>query len=157
MLSLFHRARRSIPIAAIVFPTAPSSGQLIPRVWQSDVRVQTLEIAERGRGASLNARVVVSVESGTEARAVRVEVMLPIGVGVVEMPTACRPSPSPVTNLNARVTCELGDIPGRGFRDLIITTTARAAPGPLRIAVFAASDTPDPLPANNFAERVLPL
>ena len=156
MPSVFQRARRSVPIAAIALATAGPGGQLTPRIWQADVRVQTLAFTEAKRGAPLSARVVITVESSNEARAVRVEIMLPIGVGVLQMPPGCRPSPSPVTSLNARVTCELGDIPVRGFRDLLITTTARAAAGPLRIAVFALSDTPDPLPANNFAEKVLP-
>ncbi|MEP6832132.1 MAG: hypothetical protein ABJB74_02010 [Gemmatimonas sp.] len=125
-----------------------------PLVWQADVRVQTLTVTEAKPGGSLSVRIVVATESA--ARAVRIEIMLPIGVGVQQVPTACRPSPSPVNTLNARVSCELGDLPVRSSRDILITTTARMAEVPVRVAVFALSDTPDPLPANNFAVKTLP-
>jgi hypothetical protein len=132
------------------------SPQPAPRIWQSDVRVRALEISETKRGGPLEVHIVVATESDDAARAVRVEIMLPIGVGVVRVPDGCRPSPSPVTTLNARVTCELGDLPARSLRELWLSTSARAAAGPLRVAVFALSDTPDPFPANNFADKALP-
>jgi len=143
-------------LTASILLTSALGWQPGPRIWQADVRVRTLEITEPKRGGPLNVRIVITTESDDEARAVRVEIMLPIGVGVVLVPAGCRASPSPVTALNARVTCELGDLPARALRDLSITTTARVAPAPLRVAVFAASDTPDPQPANNFAEKSLP-
>jgi hypothetical protein len=130
--------------------------QAPPRVWQSDVRVRALEISETKRGGPLSVHILVSTESDESARAVRVEIMLPIGVGIVRIPEGCRPSPSPVSTLNARVTCDLGDLPGRALRDLWLSTTARVAAGALHVAVVALSDTPDPLPANNFAEKALP-
>jgi hypothetical protein len=142
--------------SGMLVASAPPSARSRQRAWQADVRVQTLEISEARRGGPLTAHVIVATESDDEARAVRVEILLPIGVGLLRMTSGCRPSPSPVATLNARVTCELGDIPVRGLRDISITTTARLAAGPLRVAVFVVSDTPDPLPSNNFAEKVLP-
>jgi hypothetical protein len=130
--------------------------QPAPRIWQSDVRVRALEMSETKRGGPLSVHIVVATESDEAARAVRVEIMLPIGVGVGRIPDGCRPSPSPVNTLNARVTCDLGDLPARSVRDLWLSTTARVAAGPLRVAVFALSDTPDPFPANNFADKSLP-
>jgi hypothetical protein len=107
-------------------------------------------------GTSITARVVVATDSG-DARGVRVEVMLPIGVGVVSVPDACRPSPSPVMSLSARVTCVLGDLRVREIRELsIVTTTRPGSREPLPFAAFAFSDTPDPQPSNNFAERDVP-
>jgi hypothetical protein len=44
----------------------------------------------------------------------------------------------------------------RGLRDFFIATTAPVSGGRSRFAAFAFSDTPDPVPSNNFAERVLP-
>jgi hypothetical protein len=47
-------------------------------------------------------------------------------------------------------------MPVRGLRDFVIATTASASGGRLRFAAFAFSDTPDPVPSNNFVERVVP-
>jgi hypothetical protein len=126
------------------------------RAWQADVSIRALDLTTAQGGTSITARVVVAADSG-DARDVRLEVMLPVGVGVVTIPRECRPSPSPVLLLNARVTCALGNLRVREIRDLSIVTTGR--PGsrePLSFAVFALSDTPDPQPSNNFAERSVP-
>lgn len=124
-----------------------------PRVWQSDLEIESLEVAELRSGGSVNARIVISAEGSDAARAVRLEIMLPIGVGVLRLAQGCTPSASPVTGLNARVTCELGEVQPRGIREIAISTTSRKSSIPLRFAAFAYSDTPDPSPANNFAER----
>ena len=126
-----------------------------PRIWQSDLRIESLDASELKSGGSVNARIVVAAGAADPARSVRVEIMLPIGVGVLRLGDGCKPSPSPVNGLNARVTCEVGDIPARGSKEVSLATTARPAGFPLRFAAFAFSDTPDPAPANNFAERAL--
>jgi len=46
--------------------------------------------------------------------------------------------------------------PVRGLRELSIVTTGIAGGAHVRFAVFVTSDTPDPTPANNFAERAVP-
>ena len=156
-------ARISALLVSTLLVTAPGRQQPAPRVWKADVRVQALELSETKLGTGgtkgggpLSMHIVVATESDNVARAVRVEIMLPIGVGVLRVPSGCRPSPSPVAALNARVTCELGDLPVRALREIQITTTARVSGAPLHVAVFALSDTPDPVPANNFADRALP-
>jgi hypothetical protein len=135
------------------FASASSRVAGDPRVWQSDLQIQSLEAAEVRSGGSLNARIVITAEGSDPARAVRVEIMLPIGVGVLRLADGCKPSASPVTGLNARVTCDVGDVQPRGTREITISTTSRASTIPLRFAAFAYSDTPDPSPANNFAEK----
>ena len=125
------------------------------RAWQSDLSVRTFEITADKPGGSITARVVVGA-AGDEARAVRLELMLPVGVGVMRLPDECRASPGPVMTLSARVTCTLGNIDARATREIAVTTTMRPrGRTPMRFAAFALSDTPDPLPANNFAERAL--
>src|SRR5574338_1282141 len=125
-------------------------------VWQADVSVRDFALTSTHRGTTVTARVVVAADSG-DARAVRLEVMLPVGVAVVRMPNVCRASPRPVTSLSARVTCALGDVPVRESRGVSITTTdVPATRRRLRYAAFAFSDTPDPVPANNFVERAVP-
>jgi len=143
-------------IVMMFVSAAPRGDDASQRVWQSDVAVRALELTMAQGGTSITARVVVATDSG-EARGVRVELMLPVGVGVLSVPRDCRPSPSPVMSLNARVTCVLGDLRVREIRDLSIVTTGR--PGwsePLRFAAFVLSDKPDPQPSNNFAERSVP-
>jgi hypothetical protein len=98
--------------------------------------------------------VTVGVEGNDPARSSRLEVLLPIGVAIVRVADECRPSPSPVTGLNARVSCELGELRAKSVREVIIAVTPRVSSQPLRVAAFAFSDTPDPDPSNNFAERV---
>lgn len=124
-----------------------------PRVWQADVKIESLDAGELRSGGPVNARIVIAVDGGESARAVRVEILLPIGVGVLRIPDACRPSPSPVTGLNGRVTCDVGEIPGRSTREILLSTSARVSPQPIRFAAFVYSDTPDPAPSNNFAEK----
>lgn len=138
---------------AITVAVGASASRYDPHAWQSDLQVQSLEATEVRSGGSLNARVVISAEGSDPARAVKLEIMLPIGVGVLRLAQGCAPSASPVTGLNARVTCEIGDVQPRGTREIVISTTSRAATTPLRFAAFAYSDTPDPSPANNFAEK----
>ena len=125
------------------------------RVWQADVSVRALDVVSTRPGGPITTRVTIAADSD-DARAVRVEIILPIGVAVLRLPDICRTSPSPVATLSARVTCALGDMPMRGLRDFSIATTAAVGGGRPRFAAFVFSDTPDPVPSNNFAERVLP-
>jgi hypothetical protein len=139
---------------AVVLAAAGEVRGPTQHVWQADVSVRELALTLAERGPTVTARVVVAADSD-DARAVRLEVMLPVGVAVVRMPNVCHTSPSPVTSLSARVTCALGDLPVRESRGVSITTTDMpGARGRLRFAAFAFSDTPDPAPANNFVERV---
>ena len=140
-------------IAAVLVWRAIHGGDLAQRTWESDVSVRAVEFSKAARAGSITMHVMVTAERD-DARAVRLEIMLPVGVGVLAIPAACRASPAPVMSLAARVTCTLGDLHRRDVRTITVTTTDR--PGvrqPLRFAAFAFSDTPDPQPGNNFAER----
>ena len=147
------------PIAVIlvgaVIGHATRSGEPGQRVWQSDVSVRTLEFSITKPAGSITTRVTVAAD-GDGARALHLEIMLPVGVGVLAMPEGCRSSPSPVMSLSARVTCALGDLRAHERRSVSIVTTDRpASRTPLRFAAFAFSDTPDPQPTNNFVERMV--
>ena len=123
--------------------------------WIADVSVRSIDVTSIRDRSSRVTRIVVSAD-GNRASAVQVEVILPVGVGVVHVADGCRTSPGPVASLTARVTCTLGDLPVRESRSIFVTTTGKpTAPQP-RFAAFAFSDTPDPLPSNNYAERVVP-
>ena len=140
-------------IAAGLVWYAMPGGDVAQRTWESDVSVRSVEFSKAPRAGSITMHVTVMAERD-DARAVRLEIMLPVGVGVLAIPPACRSSPAPVMSLAARVTCTLGDLHRRDVRTISVTTTRR--PGvhqPLRFAAFVLSDTPDPQPGNNFAER----
>jgi hypothetical protein len=61
-----------------------------------------------------------------------------------------------VPSLRATVSCELGPIADRGYREVRITTTLPPDDFSTRFGVFAWSGTPDPVPGNNYAERSVP-
>jgi hypothetical protein len=138
-------------------------------VWQADVRVQLLEVtalrpaptltarrSDSTTGAQqLSARVVITSDNDDDARSVRLDILLPVGAGVIRYPSGCQASPSAVSTLTGRVTCDLGNIPVRGLREIVISTTGTVSKG-ARFAAIVTSDTPDPTPGNNFAEQVVP-
>jgi hypothetical protein len=124
-------------------------------LWQADLLIRSLTVSE-AKG-NLTARAVVVAEFG-EALAVRVEVLLPVGVGIVRLAPGCVPGPNVtgIAALRARVECNLGNMPARSSRELFVVTTTPPSGVARGFAVVAMSDTPDPKPANNFAERVTP-
>lgn len=144
--------RAAIAFAAVAVGFSP--GMRGQTVWQADLRIRSLEVSEfKG---NLTARVVVGSEFGT-ASAVRVELLLPVGVGLLELSPGCTAGPSPagVSALRARVVCLLGDVPLRVTRAMQVVTTT-PPPGLARgFGVIAISDTPDPRPGNNFAQKAI--
>ena len=124
-------------------------------LWQADLQIRSLTVTA-GRGALL-ARVVVGSEFG-EAIATRVEVLLPVGVGLLETDEGCTASPSPpgVSVLRARVVCVLGNLPAHSSRAFQVRTTIPPIGVTRGFGVLAVSDTPDPRPGNNFAEMAIP-
>lgn len=162
-----------VPWSVWMFGTAASLAMVVvavrqavsaQEVWQADIRVQSMEVlSTRGvqsaggsRGGQLSTRVVVTSDNDDDARAARLEILLPVGVSVLRMPAGCKTSPGVVTGLTARVTCALGDLPVRGLREVTIVTTGVLATPQARFGAFVTSDTPDPVPSNNYAERALP-
>ncbi len=66
------------------------------------------------------------------------------------------PNVTGISALRARVECTLGNLPARSNRELFVVTTTPPAGVVRGFAVVVMSDTPDPKPTNNFAERVIP-
>jgi len=137
-------------VAVIPLPELPQQA-----LWQADLQIRSLTVTEvHGR---LSARVVVGSEFG-EAMATRVEVLLPVGVGLLETAAGCAASPSPpgVSALRARVICVLGNLPAHSSRAFQVLTTIPPNGVTRGFGVVAVSDTPDPRPGNNFAEKAIP-
>lgn len=125
-------------------------------LWQSDLQIRSLTVTEEK--GNLTARVVVAVEMG-EALAARVDLLLPVGVGIVAMGDGCHAGPSltGISALRARVECNLGNLPANASLSLFVVTTLPPAGVARGFGAVAMSDTPDPKPGNNFAERAIPL
>jgi hypothetical protein len=125
-------------------------------LWQADIQVRSLTVSEEG--GNLTARVVVAAEMG-EALGVRVDLLLPVGVGIVTMGEGCHAGPNPtgIRELRARVECTLGNLPARSYRTLVVVTTTPPSGVARGFGAVAMSDTPDPKPGNNFADRVIPI
>ena len=143
----------SVLLVALAGPATRLEAQ---RLWQADVLVRSLNVTVLD--GNLLARIVVSSEAEDEARSARVEVLMPVGVGIVRMAAGCTASAAPpgVSALRGRVTCELGTVAVRGIREVFVITTIPPTGVAKTFGVFAMSDTPDPKPGNNFAERTLP-
>ena len=134
---------------------APGPGARQRPLWQADLQIRSLTVSQ-DRG-NLTARVIVTAEFG-EALAARVEVLLPVGVGIVTLGPGCvaGPSMAGIRELRARVECTLGDLPARSHRELFVVTTTPPNGVSRGFAAMAMSETPDPKPGNNFAERAIP-
>ena len=124
-------------------------------LWQADLQVRNLRVSQEN--GNLRAEVTIAAEVG-EALDARVEVMLPVGVGIVTVGPGCSAGPSAtgISALRARVECNLGNLPARTSRELFVITTTPPLGVSRGFGVIAVSDTPDPKPGNNFAERALP-
>jgi hypothetical protein len=124
-------------------------------LWQADISVRSLKVTE-AKG-NLTVRGIVAVESG-EVLSARVDVFLPVGVGLVTMSAGCVPGPNRtgISELRARVECSLGNMSSGSNREFYVVTTAPPNGVARGFAVVVMSDTPDPKPANNFLERVIP-
>jgi hypothetical protein len=125
------------------------------RLWRADIQVRSLRVTRLD--ANLLARIVVYSENDDEARTARVEILVPVGVGIVRMAPGCTASAGPpgIGVLRARVTCELGTLPVRGSREVFVMTTMPPSGIPRTFGAFVMSDTPDPRPGNNYAEGML--
>ena len=140
--------------AVVATPGWPSG--VGEQVWRADIQVQSLRITLLDE--KLLMRLVVYSDNDDEARAARVEILLPVGVGLIRMAEGCTASAGPpgVSVLRARVTCELGTLLVRASREVFVMTTIPPMAVPKSFGAFAMSDTPDPKPGNNFLERTLP-
>jgi hypothetical protein len=122
--------------------------------WQADIQVRLLEVIQSG--TRLTVRVVVYADKDAAIDS-RVLILLPVGSGVAGLPSGCAASPHAASGAAGRATvhCRVGTIPVRGLREVTIGTTIPRDGMPKRFGVFTYSDTPDPVPANNYAERTI--
>lgn len=74
------------------------------RLWQADIQVRSLDLSVLN--GNLVVRILLVSEADDESRAARVEVLMPVGVGIVRMGAGCTASAAPpgVSALRGRVT-----------------------------------------------------
>ena len=151
-----RRAFRPMAHVALLLAGSPQGGLGSPQTWQADIQIRTLEVTRTK--TSVSARVVVYTENDDDAQNARLLILLPVGVGIERIAPICSatPGPSMVPSLRAMVTCDLGVIPNRGYREVALATSVPPNDKPRRFGVFAYSSTPDPVPGNNYAERAIP-
>jgi hypothetical protein len=140
-------------LLTVLLTLGPRAGQ--GQLWQADLQIRSLTVSvEKG---SLTARVVVAAEGG-EALGARLELLLPVGVGIVTLGPGCVAGPdvTGIRELRGRVECTLGNLPARSNRELFVITTIPPMGVARGFGAVAMSETPDPKPGNNFAERVIP-
>lgn len=128
-------------------------------LYQTDLRVQTLDVQRVPGGLMAHAVVgVLAAENDAPSRGTSVQVLLPVGVGVIRMSQGCvlGASAPGVSALRARVICYLGVVANRSTREVVVFTTIPPQGVAKTFGIVALSDTPDPKPANNFAERTVP-
>lgn len=150
------RAMVGVTLALLPLMTrADAAADGMQQVWQADVQIRTLEVTKTKSG--MTARVVVYSEKDDEARDSHLIILLPLGVGIDRLSAGCTANagPSMLPSLRAAVECDLGSIPDRGIREAVITTTIPPDVFPKRFGVFVYSNTPDPTPGNNYAERTI--
>lgn len=152
-LRMRYRFWTIVAVFGIAAAATPVQAQ---RLWQADLQVRSLDLSLLN--GNLVVRILLVSEAEDESRAARVEVLMPVGVGIVRMGAGCTASAAPpgVSALRGRVTCELGNMAVRGSREVFVITTLPPAGVARTFGAFAMSDTPDPRPGNNFAERTLP-
>ena len=148
---------RALPLVLLAAATdgPPTADRPQPQSWQADIQIRTLEVTRSRTGVSV--RIVVYTENDDEARDARLVVLLPVGVGIERLAPGCAatPGPSMVPSIRATVACDLGAIADRGYHEVALTTSLPPEGQPRRFGVFAYSATPDPVPGNNYAERVV--
>src|ERR1044071_6129371 len=120
-----------------------------PLLWQADLQVRSLTVSE-DKG-NLSARVVIATEVG-EALGARVEVLLPVGVGIVSLGTGCvaGPNRTGIRELRARGERSLGAMQAGADKGALVLTTMPPAGIARGFGVVVMSETPDPKPSNNF-------
>lgn len=143
----------ALELAGTGVTPARAAGQ---RTWQADLRVEALEIEPVGQ-ASLSVRVRILNQVGEVARDTRLEILVPVGLDVLRVDAGCQPVASGTPTPVGRVTCDVGPVKARELRHVTLVMTRPQTVAPTaRLAVFVISGTPDPEPANNYAERALP-
>ena len=147
-------SRFGIGLLLLVARAAAAQG-----LYQTDLRVQTLDVTRVPKGLMAHAVVgVLAAENDAPSRGTSVQVLLPVGVGVISMSQGCvlGASPPGVSVLRARVICDLGVVANRATREVTVLTTIPPQGVAKTFGIVALSDTPDPKPANNFAQRTVP-
>jgi hypothetical protein len=127
---------------------------------QADVQVRSMSVTESA--GNLKVSIEVFSRHDDTARNTTLRILLPVGVRFVSSATGCEARPATAADGTQSIaTCEVGDLRhlgGRGESKTmeLLTTVPRIATIRKTFGAFAWSDTPDPLPRNNYREATAP-
>jgi hypothetical protein len=140
---------RILPVALLTARPMGARQQAQP-AWQADIRIEALQVTRTG--STLVGRVIVTSDNGADALGAHLDLLLPIGATITQLVPGCRAG-SGNQGVVGLVSCDLGTLPVRSVRVVTVAATIPATSGPARLGAFVRSDTPDPVPANNYADR----
>jgi hypothetical protein len=125
---------------------------------QADVQIQSITANQSINlfpvpGQRLNCDVTVFSFNDDTAHNVILNVILPVEVTVLSVPTGCAAIPTTSGSWHSSVQCHLGTFNVGDSKTIRISTTLPRLPVVAKtFGAFAWSTTPDPRPTNNYGE-----
>jgi len=125
---------------------------------QADVQIQSITATQSFSlfpvlGQRLNCDVTVFSFNDDTAHNVTLNVILPVEVTVLSVPTGCAAIPTASGSWHSSVQCNLGTLNVGDSKTIRIATTLPRLPVVAKtFGAFAWSATPDPRPGNNYGE-----
>jgi Domain of unknown function DUF11 len=125
---------------------------------QADVQIQSITATQSfslfpALGQRLNCDVTVFSFNDDTAHNVTLNVILPVEVTVLSVPTGCAAIPTVSGSWHSSVQCNLGTLNVGDSKTIrIATTLPRLSVVAKTFGAFSWSATPDPKPGNNYGE-----
>ncbi|MGH9768829.1 MAG: hypothetical protein ACREAB_15465 [Blastocatellia bacterium] len=129
---------------------------------QADVQIQSINAIQAfnlfpALGQHLRCDITVYSFHDDSATNTVLNVLLPVEVTVISVPTGCSAIPTSNGQWHGSVQCHLGTLQVGDSKTIRITTTLpRLANVVKTFGAFAWSLTPDPQPGNNYGEVTVP-
>ncbi len=144
--------------AAILSVLLTAGAALAQARNQADVQIQSITANQSLNlfpvlGQRLNCDVTVFSFNDDTAHNVMLNVILPVEVTVLSVPTGCAAIPTTSGSWHSSVQCHLGTFNVGDSKTIRIATTLPRLPNVAKtFGAFAWSTTPDPRPGNNYGE-----
>jgi hypothetical protein len=146
-------------MGAAILAVLPLTGTVLAQARnQADVQIQSITANQSINlfpvpGQRLNCDVTVFSFNDDTAYNVILNVILPVEVTVLSVPTGCAAIPTTSGSWHSSVQCQLGTLNVGDSKTIrIATTLPRLSFVAKTFGAFAWSATPDPRPGNNYGE-----
>ena len=139
-------------LTILLFVSSVGLGQARP---QADVQVRSLAVSEST--GKLTFKFEIFNINDDSARNTTLRVLFPVNVKFLSSATGCTASAAVRDGTHAFAICDVGTLRVGESRTVQVVTTVPTIPRIRKaFGAFAWSETPDPLPANNYGEAVAP-